>query len=199
MHRRFPTLRTLALALALTVVGAACGGGGGITPSRSAPSGGSPSATPSTPFLTYTNQDAGFTVRYPPDWEQSESVQGTVVLFKSPAEGPTDQVRESVGVSTEQLPSASYTLDAYTSAAMRQIQQAIPAFQLIASQSATLAGHPAHELVYTGTQDTTALEWLQLYTIVDGTSYILTFAAAPDSFTQFEATARAMFDSFALS
>jgi hypothetical protein len=179
----------------LVLVATACGGGGGGAATTTS----GPTVTPSGTFLSYSNPAEGFTIGYPATWTRFDDVQGTVVLFKSPSEGPTDRVRESVGVSTESLPSTSFTIEAYTDAAMQQVQQTIPEFHLISSDFTTLAGHPAHEIVYTGTQGSTMLQWRQAFTVVSGKGYVLTFAGSPDDFARYDDIVQSIFDTFALT
>jgi hypothetical protein len=180
-------------ALAFVVLLSACGGGSvkSATPTSAA----SPTGT----FLTYTNDTEGFTIGYPADWEKNEQVEGTVVLFKSPSEGMTDPVRESVGVTTEALPSSSISIDTYSEAAIGQVQKAIPEFDMTSSESITLAGHPGHRIVYTGTQGSIELEWQQVFTVVGDKAYILTFVALPDSYSRFVGIAQSMFDTFTVT
>jgi hypothetical protein len=177
-------------ALALVLLLSACGGGSAkISTPTSAPS-------PTGSFLTYTNDAEGFTIGYPADWEKNEQVEGTVVLFKSPSEGLTDPVRESVGVTTEALPSSSISIGTYTDAAIGQVQKAIPEFDMTSSEDITVAGHPGHRIVYTGKQGSIDLEWQQVFTVVGDKAYILTFVALPDSYTRFVGVAQSMFDTF---
>jgi hypothetical protein len=189
-------VRRSAAASVLAIVLTSCGGGGGTPPTTSGPAA---TASQSSSFAQYTNQAEGFSIDYPIAWERTESVQGTVVLFRSASEGPTDAIRESVGVATEVLPSATFTLDAYTQAGLGQIEQAIPEFHLISSDATTMAGHPAHRIVYTGKQQSTELEWMQAFTVVNGKGYIITFVASPQSFSSYRGTAQQMFDSFTLT
>jgi hypothetical protein len=189
-------LRRSAAASVLAIALASCGGGGSTSLTTSGPA---PTASQSSSFARYTNQTEGFTIDYPVDWERTESIQGAVVVFRSGSEGSTDAVRESVEVATEVLPSATFTLDDFTQAGLGQIMQAVPEFHLISSDAITLAGHPGHQLVYTGKQQTTQLEWMQAFTVVNGKSYSLTFVASPQSFASFQGTAQQMFDSFTLT
>jgi hypothetical protein len=184
----------LAITLAST---AACSGGGSSRPSQPPSTPGTPSPSPSSTALTYTNEGAGFSIEYPSDWEANESIPGTIVLFRAPLESASDPVRESVGVSTERLPSG-YTLQDFIDAGLSRLEQDIPEFHLTSSESTTLAGHPAHRLVYTGKQEAITLQWLQVFTLVGQTGYVLTFVASPDSYATYEPTALDMFDSFAL-
>jgi serine/threonine-protein kinase len=184
-------------AVAAAVLLAACGGGGVKSVTTSGPTSGGASSTGA--FVTYTNDAEGFTIRYPADWEKSEDVEGTVVLFKSPSEGLSDAVRESVGVTTEALPSPSIDIQEYSDAAIDQVKQAIPEFDLISTESTTVAGHPGHRIVYTGKQGSVELQWQQVYTVVGDKAYILTFVAVPDSYSRFVGIAQSIFDTFTVT
>jgi hypothetical protein len=192
----FSALRRIVPALTLVAVAAACGSGGSTPPTTPPSTSSSPSPSTSPGFLTYANGAAGFTIEYPSTWEKSEDVQGTtIVLFRSPSEGESDPVRETVAVDTEALP-PGFTLQQFIDNGLSQVQEVHEGFILISSESATLAGFPAHRIVYTGQQDDTELKWLQEFTVVNGTVYVLTFVASPDSYDTFEPTALDMFASF---
>jgi hypothetical protein len=191
---------TFLLVAAAVAVIPACSGGGKVDLSPSSGPSSAPSGqiSPDGQFLTYSNEGKGFSIGYPPDWEQTEDVEGTVVLFKSPAESATDAVRESVGVTTEDLPSSSITLEEYTTAALGQVGDVIPNFDLISSEETTLSGQPAHKIVYTGLQDQIALQWQQVFTVSGPTAFILTFVSTPQSYDLFAPTAESIFDTFRL-
>lgn len=68
------------IAIALAILGAACGG------ESPRPAGTSPN-TSTAGFQTFTDTANGFTIQYPPGWEKQQDVQGAAVVFLSPQEG----------------------------------------------------------------------------------------------------------------
>jgi hypothetical protein len=67
------------------------------------------------------------------------------------------------------LPTLDFSLDTYTNLSLRQAQESLQDFKLLNSSSTTLAGLPAHMIVFafTPSQNTT-LQNLATWTIKDG-------------------------------
>ena len=70
---------------------------------------------------------------------------------------------------------------------------------MIDSNSTTLAGFPAHKIVYTGIIPSSGLEvkFMQILTIKDSKSFVITFGTFPTNFSTYLPTIQKMIDSFA--
>lgn len=147
-------------------------------------------------YLTYESEANGFSIDYPDEWEVSEraSMPGTTT-FITPLQGGGDTFRENVTIVVQGVPADATTLDEFTEMALAQGRELIPRFMVLESRSATLAGNPAQQVVYTGLQGERDLRWLQMWTLVGDQVYILTYTAEEDEFTAFRSVVQQMITS----
>ncbi len=156
-----------------------------------------PTGTPvSRTYLTYESEANGFSIDYPDEWEVSEraSMPGTTT-FITPLQGADDTFRENVTVVVQGAPADATTLDEFTEMALAQGRELIPRFMVMESRSATLAGNPAQQVVYTGLQGERDLRWLQLWSLVGDQVYILTYTAEENEYTAFRSVVQQMITS----
>jgi hypothetical protein len=184
-----------AIALGLIILGVACGGGGATGPV-------SPTSSPSDKmshedFGSYSDSKYGFTIQYPKDWERQVGALGSAVLILSPREGDSDNFRENVSVLVQMVPD-KMTLDQYTELSLDQASKLITGFDLLDQGSTQLAGRPARRIHYRGEQGAFRLEWEQVWTVLGGQAFILTYTADRDRYGTYLRTAEAMFASFRL-
>jgi hypothetical protein len=163
-----------------------------------------------TNFLTYTNTDLGFTIKYPSGWtvDKSAMVNDSVVAFISP-----DRVGTvSVGIgnaTTRQIELSNLNDDSAMINAIksnlyggeklleldvsRYIISDHPAIRLVEIQSFGGAGQP-QSLQYPEPHDTKAM----LYNLIlDGKWYKVAYAVTPpEDFHKYLQTAQSMIDSF---
>lgn len=147
-------------------------------------------------YPTYLNTDYGVEMKYPYGWDVNEEADGIVVAFMSPAESADDRFRESVNLVMNDLSGQGMTLDIYRDIAVEQITGALENVELLEAESATLDGNPAFRLVYSADGTYGRLQFMQLMTIKDDISYILTYTAEPGSFDTYRNSVDSMLDSF---
>jgi hypothetical protein len=144
-------------------------------------------------LVSYSNPNLGFSLEYPSEWEKEESL-----TFVSPQGGIGNRTPEVISITTEVLPTSDFSLDSYTEAALGQVES-FQDFRLLNSSSTTLAGLPAHMILYTFTDESqTPLENLQVWTIKDGIAYVITYGGTPEEFDSSLPTFRSVMDSFSL-
>jgi hypothetical protein len=128
-------------------------------------------------LVSYSSPNLGFSLEYPSEWEKEESL-----TFVSPQGGIGNRTPEVISITTEVLPTSDFGLDSYTEAALGQVES-FQDFRLLNSSSTTLAGLPAHMILYTFTDESrTPLENLQVWTIKDGIAYVITYGGTPEEF-----------------
>ena len=127
--------------------------------------------------ILYSNPNLGFSLEYPSDWQKEESL-----TFVSP-QGGMGRAPEVITITTELLPTPDYSLDRYSEAAVGQVES-FQDFKLLNSSSTTLAGLPAHIIVYSFTDEgnQTPLQNLQAWTIKDGMAYVITYGGIIEEF-----------------
>ena len=147
------------------------------------------------PLKTYNNKDYGITIDYPANWEMHERVEGSVVVFASPAQTTMDVFRENVNVAIQDLSTNHLTLDQFTDVATKQLTAVFNNVKIVSSTPATLAGRPAHQIVYVATGDTN-LKIMHIWFVENNMAYTVTYTAAESKYDEFLGTANKMIKSF---
>jgi hypothetical protein len=93
----------------------------------------------------------------------------------------------------------SIPLAVYINASIYLLKHSFGNFTLIDSNATTLAGSPAHKIVYTATLPSSGLnlKFMQIFAIKDSKSYVITFGTFPTIFSRYLPTIQKMVDSFA--
>lgn len=145
-------------------------------------------------LVRYSNPNLGFTLEYPSNWQKEESLS-----FASPQGGIDNRAPEVISITTEVLPTSDFSLDTYSESAIGQVES-FPDFKLLNSTSTTLAGLPAHMIVYSFTDEEIQTPWqnLQVWTIKDGIAYIITYGGVPEEFESSLPALQSVMDSFRL-
>ena len=148
-------------------------------------------------FLPYENSTYGIRIQYPSYWIKQESQNQSsnlIVGFKSPPGTGIAYITIERGGHVPQ----NISLDQFSNATINDLRQSFPGFNLTESNSTTLAGIPAHKIVYTSlTQSGRELELMQVWTLKDARDFIITYGALSRDFSSYLPTIQKMIDSFA--
>ena len=138
-------------------------------------------------FKTYENQKFGLTVSYPPTWSVDElrtdpavpSNNSIVAIFKSPSQGQNDKYLENVIINIQGPRSNIKSLETYTENSLKAFNNMSDTIKITKSGKDTLAGLPAHQLLYTSTGiQELNLQKMQVFTVLNNnTAYVVTFGA----------------------
>jgi hypothetical protein len=138
-------------------------------------------------FKTYENQKFGLTLSYPPSWTVDElrtdpaapSNNSIVAIFKSPSQGPNDKYLENVIINVQGPRSDIASLETYTANSVAAFTNMSNTIKITKQGKDTLAGLPAHQLLYTSTGiPGLNLEKMQVFTVLNNnTAYVVTFGA----------------------
>ena len=138
-------------------------------------------------FKTYENPKFGITVSYPPKWSVDElrsdpavpSNNSIVAIFKSPSQGPNDKYLENVIINIQGPRADISSLETYTANSEAAFKNMSDTIKITKSGKDTLAGFPAHQLLYTSTGiPGLNLEKMQVFTVVNNnTAYVVTYGA----------------------
>jgi hypothetical protein len=141
-------------------------------------------------LLTYQNFKAGIKIKYPSDWQVRED-PNLVAIFTS--------ANATLNIGVEDLPTKTISLNRYTYAALSKLRS-VQDFNMTESEDTTLAGFPAHKIIYTtmfqGSAGIYPLKTMQVWTVKDGKAYIVTFGTLLDQFSESLADAQTMLNSF---
>jgi len=169
-------------------------------------------------FLTYENPNYGIKIQYPSSWVKIEEQEGggelgstattpVLVSFFSPAKSPTDEHPESVNIVVEVLPSQTFTLDEYTQSGINELRTSLQDVNIIEStDNTTLAGNPAHKIIYTFTfidkdnpSNQLSIKNMQIWTVKNGKAYVFSYGGVVSEFSESLADAQKMIDSSEIS
>jgi len=133
----------------------------------------------------YVNPVFGLNVDYPSIWSAFElnskfrdNVTYAVALLRAPLENATDKYPERININMQKFKSNNVTLDAYTSAILRAYEN-ITGIKMLDSSPTTLAGQPAHRVVYTDDRvEGLRLMKNQVWAVINNSkAYVITFGA----------------------
>jgi hypothetical protein len=155
-------------------------------------------------YRVNNNSTLGIKIEVPSDWLHKEinNAAVTFVTEKSLPQNASTTYRASVLVSFRNIPK-NMSLDVFTQGNIKGIEQATPSFHLIASNSTTLAGNPAHQIVFTSQPSTgkELREAMVISTLKNSKAYIITYVAGPgvDKFPLQLPVVKHMIDSFQIT
>jgi eukaryotic-like serine/threonine-protein kinase len=144
-------------------------------------------------FRTFENIAFGLRMLYPSDWSVTEvkstlspnASTSAVAFFKAPIKSPTDMYQENVIINMKGPSPDEVTLRDYTENSLNTFRN-MPNIRLLQSFPNTLAGLPAHMVVYSENADGIDIQKMQIWTIVDNdTAYVVTFGAEQTQFSRY--------------
>jgi serine/threonine-protein kinase len=144
-------------------------------------------ATPNPPsgYKRYQNEIYGVYTFYSPDWTAEEDVMGSVVAFYSPRESDNDVILDNVNIIIEDLTELPASFNEYSEEFLNQIKQFITNANIISTSETTLSGNRAGKFIFTGTQGTMNLKFLQVWAVIENKIYVLTYTADVNTFDKF--------------
>jgi hypothetical protein len=157
--------------------------------------------TTSSSFLIYENPTYRIRIQYPSDWEKLEfSERNVVVIFRSPPENSSDTKLENLLIQVGNLPFENIPLDVIASASINALKQSLIDCELVELNATTLSGNngnnPAHKVVYTNREGEEKHKTMQVLSIKEDKSYLLTYSAEASRYDRYLPTIQKMIDSF---
>lgn len=143
----------------------------------------------SSDFLTYEDKDYGVEIDYKSDWELKESEQ-SVFAFVSPG-----SPQASLNLVMNDLSGQGLDLESYSQTVLSQLGQIFEDAELLESGYTTMGSEQAYKVVYT----TGSMKFMQVWTIKDDISYILTYGSQKDAYADHLGTIQKMIDSFEIT
>ena len=147
-------------------------------------------------FLTYEDITTGVSIQFPSNWEKSVNLNN-FVTFRAPPETDTRVYPAALGLKIQELTSQNVPLQEVTKAQMSELKKTNPDLKISESSSTTLAGKPAHKVVFSATDNNQVKrKALQLWTVVDNKAILVTYKAQPDKYSSYLPTIEKMINSF---
>jgi hypothetical protein len=146
-------------------------------------------------FLTYDDLIAGFGVKYPPDWERAQHIDKSIT-FIAPKESNSDAFPAGLGIIFKEVAS-NVSLSYISQTQLNTLKNLYPDTNILESSDITFAGHPAHKIIFTATDNTTHLrKAMQIWFKDDTNAYLITYKADVEKFPQYLPTIEKMLNTF---
>lgn len=154
------------------------------------------SAQASSEMLTWQDSTFGITMQYPASWnrEDLDPSSGGIVRFSSPHENANDTYAENLEIHFANLARVT-TIEDYTSTLVQSYKTSVDDFTIISSNSSSLAGAPAHLLVFTASDGEFDYKALNMWSIIGSNALIVIYYAEPDRYLTYLPDISNMIDS----
>lgn len=156
------------------------------------------SGTTSTNFKSYFNPAFGIKMQYPSNWLKLDLSRNNssvlVVAFKTTAGRPLGVLFLSGNVNY-----GNVTLATLVSTRENQLRHTGTILHLVSSTPSTLAGNPAHKIVYTTIAPQGKFEAMQLISLVGKKGYFITYVVPTANYTTYLPTIQTMISSIEIN
>lgn len=162
------------------------------------------------PFLSYSQTDevewkkhstSKFSISYPENWDLQESSNSNseYLILSSQKESDNDIFVENVSLLIQQTDKdLNLQLNEFVSSIMSQLEGFLIDFELIENTSFTKNGLTFKRIVYTGLKNEIDTYFTQMFCILNGKIFMLTFVSETDNLELYEKTAEQIMNSFEL-
>ena len=146
-------------------------------------------------FLTYDDLITGFSIKYPPDWERAQHIDKSIT-FIVPKESNSDTFPAGLGIIFKEVAS-NMSLSFISQTQLNTLKNLYPDINILESSDITFAGHPAHKIIFTATDNTSHLrKAMQIWFKDDTKAYLITYKADVEKFPQYLPTIEKMLNTF---
>jgi photosystem II reaction center protein PsbP len=146
-------------------------------------------------FLTYDDLITGFSIKYPPDWERAQHIDKSIT-FIAPKESNSDTFPAGLGIIFKEVAS-NMSLSFISQTQLNTLKNLYPDINILESSDITFAGHPAHKIIFTATDNTSHLrKAMQIWFKDDTKAYLITYKADVEKFPQYLPTIEKMLNTF---
>lgn len=147
-------------------------------------------------FLTYENPESGISILYPSNWEKLANLDN-FVTFTAPPEIDTRIYPAALGLKVQELSSQNIPLEEITKVQMSDLKKSNPDVNVLESTSTTIAGKPAHKIVFSAIDnEEVERKAMQVWTVIGNKAVLITYKAEPDKFSNYLPTIERMIESF---
>jgi hypothetical protein len=148
-------------------------------------------------FLLYDNVTNGFRIEYPSNWQKIEKPLTSSINFISPFESDKDRYKEIIDVSFLGFTNDT-SLNDWVNYTINFLNTSFNDFQLLESNATTLAGNPAHKLVYIISHPIFGItKTMLIATMSDNRNiYTITYFTKPNQYDNSLPIAQRMINSF---
>jgi hypothetical protein len=167
-----------------------------------------------TNLRTYVNTAFGVSMQYPAVWGAVELKSSpsdnkfpgsSIALFTAPLENATDTFREKALLSIQDfslggnVSADSMTLAKYTNGSLSGYRNISDSVTILESNTTTLAGQPAHRIVFTEDVQNQQFKKTQVWTVKDNKAYVITFSAQGPRYDDYLPSIESMINSLKIN
>lgn len=146
-------------------------------------------------FLTYDDLITGFSIKYPPDWDRAQHIDKSIT-FTAPKESNSNTFPAGLGIIFKEVAS-NMSLSYISQTQLNTLKNLYPDINILESSGITFAGHPAHKIIFTATDNTSHLrKAMQIWFKDDTKAYLITYKADVEKFPQYLPTIEKMLNTF---
>ena len=151
-------------------------------------------------FKTYANAQEGFSIQYPVAWSYTEDTDGATVVFMSQLDSNVDEFRENLSVIILPMPNPKLKLMQYTQMYVEQMKYLFRDKVIMEEPEPGYMGkYRADSVIYTVKMPQNDVKYMSIWTLHDGKSYMLTYAAYPDRYDFYLDRVKKMIKSFKIT
>lgn len=144
-------------------------------------------------------EEPDYSISYPDSFELDKSGRlRTKFILSVKSEDYYRVFRENVNLMRQNIKSMNLDLAGFAKLSEKEILELIPEAKLISSESLKKNKQAYHKIIYTGEQQGMKLQWLQYYFVEGDRAYVLTFTARQAVFSDYQALAEEICESFEL-
>jgi len=143
----------------------------------------------------YHNEQYGFSIRLPSDWEQAPDVGGTAILARAPYDIETDLFQENVNVTVGAAP-GNLNLDIDFHNIVSGISRTFLNYQQRATGTTTIAAKKAYWVEYTYQYGKLRLRTIFYLFATDEYMFMITCTGEEDHFSKYKRTFQSIAKSF---
>jgi serine/threonine-protein kinase len=150
---------------------------------------------PQNSIRIYTESD--FSISFDADWQLDTSrIAGSRFFLFSKPESNLDLFRENINLIIQNLSGLKMNMDQYIEVSLNQLEEYIPDCVVETSERSYINGNEIHKLIFTGSQNTSRLKFLQYVYIKEEKAYVLTFTGEQKKFDDYLERATNILNSF---
>ena len=135
-----------------------------------------------------------YTLKYPSSWEVEE--HEAFVYFKPPLVSGDETIYGNVVIYVAPIESGNQSLIDFFQASVEILVETTPEFSFVEHKEEILSSLPAYRIVYTESKDSEITQYLQVFTLKEGNTYIVTYAAPQETYAKYINNVEEMIHSF---
>lgn len=146
-------------------------------------------------YQTYENDNEGFTISYPENWNYKEGfakdsklATGSIVVFQNPSEGKRDLFQENVHIFTEPLPDSVKNIDQYFEYSQSYLPAQLKDIEFVEKGKIVIDGVNAKWMIFTYANRLQKVNSIGYIFYRDGHGLVITGTARPEDFMRFRRT-----------